>query len=157
MAGEKGEPPSGSRNPDDLAEKLRAALGPITIEDEAAAPKKSYAFWGTQPVAQFDEQPSEAVRSWPVCVSPLSERRLPAERRILAVRGGNNGVHFCTQAADGPIDKPKTAKDVRQEPYGLPQKCAAAVTAASIFLHVMATTVPAKPVCVTAVHPPSQL
>lgn len=28
------------------------------------------------------------------------------------------------QASDGPIDAPKTVADVRQEPYGLPQKCA---------------------------------
>jgi hypothetical protein len=61
MAGEKGDAPSSSRSPEDLAEKLRAALGAITIDDDASAPKKNYAFWGTQPVAQFDEQPSEAV------------------------------------------------------------------------------------------------
>jgi hypothetical protein len=31
-------------------------------------------------------------------------------------------VSAALQAADGPIDKLKTISEVRQEPYGLPQK-----------------------------------
>jgi hypothetical protein len=64
MAGE--EPPAQPsqqqlQQQDGLAERLRAALGAITI-DKDAQPKQSYAFWGTQPVAQFNEQPNTAVR-----------------------------------------------------------------------------------------------
>lgn len=46
--------------PDGLAARLQAALGAITLDDDG--PKQTYAFWGTQPVAQFGEQPSTAVR-----------------------------------------------------------------------------------------------
>ncbi|KAI3437841.1 hypothetical protein D9Q98_000287 [Chlorella vulgaris] len=42
---------------DGLAERLRAALGAITIDQDSQRPKQNYAFWGTQPVAQFGEQP----------------------------------------------------------------------------------------------------
>lgn len=40
------------------------------------------------------------------------------------------------QAADGPIDAPKTVEDVRKEPYGLPQKCANAVALTAVVLLV---------------------
>ena len=58
MAGEQPSPAG-----DGLAERLRAALGAITMEDsDGRRPKANYAFWGTQPVAQFNEQPGSTVR-----------------------------------------------------------------------------------------------
>ncbi|PSC70746.1 Glycylpeptide N-tetradecanoyltransferase 1 [Micractinium conductrix] len=50
---------------DGLAERLRAALGALTMEDDSQ-PKQNYAFWGTQPVAQFGEQPASAVEDGPI-------------------------------------------------------------------------------------------
>lgn len=50
--------------PDGLAARLQAALGAITLGDEGGQrPKQNYAFWGTQPVAQFGEQASSSVRT----------------------------------------------------------------------------------------------
>jgi hypothetical protein len=53
---------------DGLAERLRAALGAITIDHDSQRPKQNYAFWGTQPVAQFGEQPGTSVRAAQYCV-----------------------------------------------------------------------------------------
>lgn len=56
-----GDPPAPAG--DGLAERLRAALGAITLDDsDGRRPKANYAFWGTQPVAQFNEQPGSTVR-----------------------------------------------------------------------------------------------
>lgn len=54
-------PANSGQQPDGLAERLRAALGAITLDEDANKPKDKYAFWGTQPVAQFNEQPNSSV------------------------------------------------------------------------------------------------
>lgn len=48
--------------PPDLEEKVKAALGQLALADPSK-PKESYAFWGTQPVAQFGEGSGEAAVS----------------------------------------------------------------------------------------------
>lgn len=134
MAGDK---PSGDADkalaerlaPDGLAARLQAALGALTLDDGGGQrPKQSYAFWGTQPVAQFDEQPSSGVRSisW---IGRLPPPPAAACRPLPAASAGSIDACLlhtcptaCPQLADGAIDKPKTVADVRQEPYGLPQK-----------------------------------
>lgn len=63
MSGADNPPAGALQQQDGLAERLRAALGAITIEDDSQRPKQNYAFWGTQPVAQFNEQPSTSVRA----------------------------------------------------------------------------------------------
>lgn len=50
--------------PPDLEEKVKAALGQLALADPSK-PKESYAFWGTQPVAQFGESSGEAAVSCP--------------------------------------------------------------------------------------------
>ncbi|KAL4553554.1 hypothetical protein Ndes2526B_g03394 [Nannochloris sp. 'desiccata'] len=62
---------------------IKDALSALFLADENQ-PKQSYAFWGTQPVAQFNE--------------------------------ASNTI----EAADGPIDQPKTVADVRPDPLPLP-------------------------------------
>ncbi|KAL4433450.1 hypothetical protein ABPG77_010303 [Micractinium sp. CCAP 211/92] len=60
-----GDPPAPAG--DGLAERLRAALGAITMDDsDGRRPKANYAFWGTQPVAQFNEQPGSTVTDGPI-------------------------------------------------------------------------------------------
>lgn len=59
MAGED-KLPDKQLAPDGLAARLQAALGALTM-DEGQRPKQNYAFWGTQPVAQFGEQPGSSV------------------------------------------------------------------------------------------------
>lgn len=60
-----GDPPAPAGQQDGLAERLRQALGAITM-DEDGRPKQNYAFWGTQPVAQFNEQSSSSVTDGPI-------------------------------------------------------------------------------------------
>ena len=106
--------------PQDLQERLRSALGALTLEHGVAArPKQSYAFWGTQPVAQFNEDPSSAQ----VGAIQGARRSLAAA----APTGGRQRTAALFESAraphsqdDGPIDEPKTVQDVRQEPYNLP-------------------------------------
>ncbi|EFN55805.1 hypothetical protein CHLNCDRAFT_48776 [Chlorella variabilis] len=66
MSGADNPPAGALQQQDGLAERLRAALGAITIEDDSQRPKQNYAFWGTQPVAQFNEQPSTSVSDGPI-------------------------------------------------------------------------------------------
>ena len=109
--------------PDGLAARLQAALGTLALGDDGQQPKPTYAFWGTQPVAQFGEQPSSAVRARR---AGLRDPPLPPPPPAAAACRTACAHMACplrsAQAADGPIDKPKTVADVKQEPYGLPQK-----------------------------------
>ena len=118
---------------DGLAERLRAALGAITLDDDAQRPKQNYAFWGTQPVAQFNEQPSTSVSIGGGCKEGgrgsrgerVGRRRCRRHCRRWCCRHHSSCcqlVATALQAADGPIDKLKTISEVRQEPYGLPQQ-----------------------------------
>lgn len=58
---DKGGQEDAALTPDGLAARLQAALGAITRDDDSRRPKQSYAFWGTQPVAQFNEQTAVVV------------------------------------------------------------------------------------------------
>lgn len=62
MSGEDRQPDK-QLAPDGLAARLQAALGALTMEEGGQGPKQNYAFWGTQPVAQFGEQASSSVRT----------------------------------------------------------------------------------------------
>lgn len=68
MAGD-GEPPKDlAKHGGDLAEKLKAMLIRNGLAEEASTSqrKTSYAFWGTQPVAQFDEPSSSQALDGPI-------------------------------------------------------------------------------------------
>ena len=128
MAGEGSQEQDGG-----LGDRLRQALGAITLDDTAKPvqrPKQSYAFWGTQPVAQFNEQPGALVRGGCLLLTgnaaaasaalppppPLCRHRRRLQTRLAAC------LDRLQAAADGPIDEPKTVDDVRKEPYGLPKE-----------------------------------
>lgn len=100
---------------------IRDAFKAIALND-GTRPKQNYAFWGTQPVAQFNEEAtsSEVRRTRrcgrrslmagapPPCAAPPHRRRsCPAA---------------LAQASEGPIDQLKTVDQVRQEPYPLPSR-----------------------------------
>ena len=61
-AGEGAVSPGGSMGqpPEELPDRIKAALGALSLDerDSGSRPKQSYAFWGTQPVAQFGEEAS---------------------------------------------------------------------------------------------------
>lgn len=65
MSGEDRQPDK-QLAPDGLAARLQAALGALTMEEGGQRPKQNYAFWGTQPVAQFGEQASSSASDGPI-------------------------------------------------------------------------------------------
>ena len=78
--------------------------------------KKTYAFWETQPVAQFND--SKRTNGSAEACSPRCAEPLPASSDVQVVK------HPKVRMQDGPIDAPKTVADVRQEPYNLPERYA---------------------------------
>lgn len=77
--------------------------------------KQHYTFWETQPVVQFSEQSGPQVRA----MMTGREQRSGADLWSLD-RCGSFTWH---PQGDGPIDKPKTVEEVKQEPYTLPDRC----------------------------------
>ena len=87
-----------------------------------------------QPVAQFGEDSSAAVRASKSCIIVAVRRLKGCPILVLDALVGHKvaqsracwTIRQCTtrsfglQAEDGPIDAPKRPEDVRQEPYNLP-------------------------------------
>ena len=81
MADKAGGSDDKALTPDGLAARLQAALGAITQDGDSQQPKQSYAFWGTQPVAQFNEQPAAAVSAMRSGLGAALRRRRRRRRR----------------------------------------------------------------------------
>jgi len=60
---------SGSQPPKDI----REALGALLIGADESRPKDKYAFWGTQPVAQFDEAEASGMVGYFEVAAKFSE------------------------------------------------------------------------------------
>ena len=85
--------------------------------------ERSHAFWETQPVMQFREDPSAAVSTPPPpCQSPSCGGTWGASRR-------QGELTDCPSSAqeqpEGPIDDARDLSNVRQQPYNLPAGCGA--------------------------------
>ena len=128
MAGEGSQEQDGG-----LGDRLRQALGAITLGDDdrgtaklGQRPKQSYAFWGTQPVAQFNEQPGASVSVRCLLLTRTADCSSRSTAAAAAAAAAAASLPACLvrmqAAADGPIDEPKTVDDVRKEPYGLPKE-----------------------------------
>jgi hypothetical protein len=109
---------------------LKDALSKLIIGSDSFDPReKTYAFWGTQPVAQFTEDDSAEVssRSQPpkLAGNGLLWAEISFETAFrLPTATQQPPSAPAPQATDGPIDAPKTVEDVRKEPYALPPRWA---------------------------------
>lgn len=117
------------------AQGLSSALPPSAQRrgQNGAAEQQTHAFWGTQPVAQFGDDPSAWVSwrgasttgcSW--CSGGIVQQSACAACTLTASAACLRAAHqtclsdMALQAEDGPVDAPRTVADVRQEPYNLP-------------------------------------
>lgn len=48
-----------------VADKIKSALGALSIDNYKSKPKSNYAFWSTQPVSQFGEESSSSEVNCP--------------------------------------------------------------------------------------------
>lgn len=58
-------------NSDPPPKDIRDALGALLLEDDGSKPKERYAFWETQPVAQFHETVDTSMVAQPVADGPI--------------------------------------------------------------------------------------
>ena len=97
--------------------------------------ERSHAFWETQPVMQFREDPSAAVRlplHLPFHTSrPRASPVLRANSLLYAALTRDMKAHRMLKAMlqrqeqpEGPIDDARDLPSVRQQPYNLPGGCA---------------------------------
>lgn len=97
------------------ADDIKSMLQAMAVQQHKDGIKEQYEFWETQPVAQFNEDPSKL---------PVLHVRwmLPNTSCCSATQSVINAC--ALQQEDGAIDPPKTVQDVRPEPYPLPDRYA---------------------------------
>ena len=92
------------------ADEIKSMLQAMALQQHKQGMKEQYEFWETQPVTQFNEDPTK------VPVRTVHADAQAGSRRVKDV----SNISDWLQQEDGPIDAPKTVQDVRQEPYPLP-------------------------------------
>ena len=96
------------------ADDIKNMLQAMAVQQHKDGIKEQYEFWETQPVAQFNEDPSKLP------VSSLSTLTWMPQSCISTPMS----TFMALQQEDGPIDPPKSVQDVRPEPYPLPDRYA---------------------------------
>lgn len=113
-----GNKPQQQQPPKEILEALNALLRQEQQQQQqqSSQPKENYAFWGTQPVAQFNEN----VRII-LCTYPSIHTHTNTHKDSFTHTQANQQQQGSTLiAADGPIDHPKTVADIRTDPLPLP-------------------------------------
>lgn len=95
------------------ADDIKSMLQAMAVQQHKDGIKEQYEFWETQPVAQFNEDPSKL----PV----LQDRRI-IPYMSFCLKAWPVTKECALQQEDGAIDPPKTVQDVRPEPYPLPDR-----------------------------------